>query len=251
MMSDPQTQTDSKRTVLITGGTSGIGSAIAACFAEGGWNILLHYFSSGRKANELKKMIEQSGVDCHILRADLASEKEIQGFLCETEKFGIDTLINNAGTYFVNKHFSELTLRDLTATFTVNTFAPMLLSVKIFSRMKEKLFGRIVNISSIAAKYGGSRNSMHYGSSKRAMEGLAKTLAREGAEYNILVNTIRPGVIDTEFHKKFPKDMTKRIAMIPMKKMGGPADIADMAYYLGSEKNHFITNEIITIAGGE
>jgi NAD(P)-dependent dehydrogenase (short-subunit alcohol dehydrogenase family) len=133
----------------------------------------------------------------------------------------------------------------------VNTFAPILLTANIFMRMKEKSFGRIINISSIAAKYGGSGYSMHYGCSKLALEGLTKTLSREGAEYNVLVNTIRPGVIDTEFHKKYPKDMEKRIAMIPLKRMGTPKDVADMVYYLGSDENKFITNETIAISGGE
>jgi 3-oxoacyl-[acyl-carrier protein] reductase len=92
---------------------------------------------------------------------------------------------------------------------------------------------------------------MHYGCSKRALEGLSKTIAKEGAEYNILVNTIRPGVIDTDFHKKFPKDMRKRIEQIPLKKMGKASDVADLVFYLGSDKNNFITNEIVTISGGE
>lgn len=111
--------------------------------------------------------------------------------------------------------------------------------------------GRIVNISSIVAKYGGSANSLAYGCSKRALEGLTKILAREGAGYNILVNTIRPGVIDTVFHRKFPKDMDKRIAMIPVKRMGRPMDVAGMVYFLGSEKNNFITNQVVTVSGGE
>ena len=92
---------------------------------------------------------------------------------------------------------------------------------------------------------------MHYGCSKLALEGMTKTLAREGAEYNVLVNTIRPGVIDTEFHKKFSKDMLKRISMVPMKKTGRPEDVADLVFYLGSNKNNYITNEIVTISGGE
>jgi 3-oxoacyl-[acyl-carrier protein] reductase len=133
----------------------------------------------------------------------------------------------------------------------VNVFAPMMITSKLFIGMKERRFGRVVNISSIGAKYGGSSYSMHYGCSKRALEGLSKTIAKEGAEYNILVNTIRPGVIDTDFHKKFPKDMRKRIEQIPLKKMGKASDVADLVFYLGSDKNNFITNEIVTISGGE
>ena len=239
------------KTILITGSTSDIGRKIAIRFAKEGWNILCHYNSSKAKAVELKKVLIKYGGKHELLRADLSSKNQIQSFKNKLDKFNIDVLVNNAGTYTVSKYFSELTIEDITKTFMVNTFAPMIISPYLFMRMREQGFGRIVNISSIAAKYGGSGFSMHYGCSKRAIEGLTKTLAKEGAKSNVLVNTIRPGVIDTEFHKKFPKDMQKRISMIPLGKMGTPEDIAEMVFYLGSERNNFITNEIITIAGGE
>ncbi len=167
------------------------------------------------------------------------------------DEFQVNSLINNAGSYVVNKHFTELTMDEIIDAFKVNAISPILLASYVFQNMKENRFGRVVNISSIAAKYGGSAYSMPYGSSKRALEGLTKTLAKEGAEYDVLVNTVRPGVIDTDFHKKFPKDMKKRTALIPVKKMGIPDDVAEMVFYLGSDKNSFITNEILTVAGGE
>ncbi len=240
-----------RKTVLITGAASGIGREIAIRFAKGGWNILCHYYSSEKNAQGLRKIVNDCGTECYLLKADFSSEPEIRRFINKLKKFSVDSLINNAGTYVANKHFSKLTLKDVTDTFNVNTFVPVMITSQIFMWMKEKRFGRIVNISSIAAKYGGSAYSLHYGCSKRALEGLTKTLAREGAVDNVLVNTVRPGVIDTDFHRKFPKDMKKRIAMIPMKKIGTPQDIADIVYYLGSEKNRFITNEVITVAGGE
>lgn len=238
-------------TVLISGATGGIGREIASRFAEEGWNVICHYFSSDEKAEELKKLIEGCNVKCSLIKADFLKKADVEELIGKLSGYNIDSLINNAGTNIISKHFSELTFNDIAGTFAVNAFAPMLLTANIFIKMKDRRFGRIVNISSIAAKYGGSSYSMHYGSSKCALEGMAKTLAKEGAEHDVLVNTIRPGVIDTDFHKKFPKDMTKRIGMIPAKRMGIPKDIADMVYYLGSEKNNFITNEVITIAGGE
>lgn len=250
-MSKQKTDKNINRTVLVTGATSGIGMAVAIKFAERGCNVLCHYHSSKEKAMKLKAIIDNLGIPCYLLKADLSSKREIISLNNKLKEFQIDSLINNAGTYTVNKHFKELTIEDITNTFMVNTFAPILLTASIFMRMKEKQFGRIVNISSIAAKYGGSNYSMHYGCSKLALEGITKTLTKEGAEYNVLVNTVRPGVIDTEFHKKFPKDMEKRITLIPLKKMGTPEDVADMVYYLGSGMNKFITNEIITVAGGE
>jgi NAD(P)-dependent dehydrogenase (short-subunit alcohol dehydrogenase family) len=238
--------------VLITGVTSGIGRAVANRFAKAGYDIVGHYRSSVEEAEALSGSIKSGyGVECSLIRADFNSEAEVMDFLESIEGLSIDTLVNNAGTYVESRHFSELSLDELSAAFMVNTFVPLMISSRLFVRMKEKGYGRIVNISSIAAKYGGSALSMHYGCSKRALEGITKTLAKEGAEYNVLVNTIRPGVIDTDFHKRFPKDMEKRISMIPVKRMGTPGDIAEIAHFLGSGLNNFITNEIVAVAGGE
>lgn len=239
------------KTVLITGVTSGIGAETARRFAIEGWDVIGHYFSSKEKSDELKKALCAFGVECAMFKADFSSEKGIGAFLKKIAGMEVDSLINNAGTYVSARHFSELTVDDMNKAFMVNVFAPALAASKVFAGMRERGFGRIVNVSSIAAKYGGSAASMHYGCSKMALEGVTKTLAREGAAYNILVNTVRPGVIDTEFHKKFPKDMKKRIEMIPLKRMGTPAEVAEAIYFLGSERNGFITNETVTVAGGE
>ncbi len=242
---------NSGRTILVTGAAGDIGRVIAIRFAEEGWNVLCQYFSSATKAKKLKKMIETYDVECQLLQADFSSGTDIHHFIKKLSTFTIDTLVNNAGVYVSTKHFNKLTVDDITHVFMVNTIAPTLLSSYVFPLMKKRRFGRIVNISSIAAKYGGSSHSMHYGCSKRAIEGLTKTLSREGAEHNVFVNTIRPGVIDTQAHKKYQKNMKRRIAMVPAKKMGSPHDIADVVFHIGSDKNNFITNEVITIAGGE
>ena len=244
-------KTKLKQTVLITGITGDIGSAIALKFAQHGWNILGHYNSSQTKLKALERKINFYGGEVSFLKTDFISQGQVAKLLKSVSKYRIDCLVNNAGSYVAQKHFSELSMNDLIKSFTLNVFSPTLLTVKIFERMKKNGFGRIINISSIATKYGGSEFSMHYGSAKMAMEGLMKTLARAGAKYNILVNTVRPGVIDTQFHKKFSKNMGKRIQLIPLKRMGQPQDVANMIYYLASDQNDYITNEIITVAGGE
>ncbi len=240
-----------RRRVLVTGATSGIGSETALAFARAGWNVIAHYSSAQSTAERLRLRIRRCKIDCLLVRADFTSSEQVASLIKTVGRYRIDSLINNAGSYVADRLFSELTFDDFQAALAVNVVAPGLLSAHLFGSMKERGFGRIVNISSIAAKYGGSARSLHYGCSKRALEGLTRTLAREGAPRNVLVNTIRPGVIDTAFHKKFPKDMEQRIAMIPMRKMGRAEDVAEMAFYLGSERNGFITNEVITIAGGE
>ncbi|KJU81326.1 3-oxoacyl-ACP reductase [Candidatus Magnetobacterium bavaricum] len=240
-----------EKTVLITGATSGIGLSIALLFAENGWNIICHYNSLGNKALEIKDVIQGYGVECILIKANFLLEKDINDLISKLYEFKVHSIINNAGTLVISKHFSELSLEQIKDCFMVNVFAHMLLTSKLFNQMKNINFGRIVNISSIAAHYGGSTYSMHYGSAKLAMEGITKTISKEGAKYNILCNTVRPGLIDTEFHSKYPKDMEKRISMVPVKRIGTTKEIADMVYYLGSDKNTFITNQTITIAGGE
>jgi len=240
-----------RRTVLVTGASSGIGRAISMKFASEGWNVVCHYCSSTKKAEEIYNEIRKCDVDVKLIKADFSSPKQLKGFVDKAAKMEIDCIINNAGTYIEKKDFVSLDIEILINVFTVNTFSAILLAGGIFNQMKEKGFGRIVNISSIAAKYGGSDNSMHYSCSKLALEGLAKTLSKSGAAYNVFINTIRPGVIDTDFHRKFPKDMDRRVGMIPMKKMGKPEDVAIIAYYLGSDMNNFMTGETVTVSGGE
>ena len=240
-----------KKTVFITGVGKGIGRAVAFAFAGQGWDVVGHYYSSREHALDLKSEIQKSGSNCALIQADLCSAKGIAFIIERVQSFRIDALINNAGSYIVQKHFNQISIEDLKTVFTLNTFAPVLLTAKVFEQMKVNRFGRIINISSIAAKYGGSAYSVPYGCSKRAIEGLTKTLAREGAPYNVLVNTIRPGVIDTDFHKKFTKNMKSRIELIPMKRMGTTREVADAIFFLGSEKNAYITNETIAVSGGE
>lgn len=240
-----------RKTVFITGATSGIGQQIAVAFARQGWDLICHYHRSSQKLKELLRIARKHNVNCEFIRADFVSPGQLKSLQGQIKRWKIDSLINNAGTYISQKHFSRLDLEEIEETFMVNFFSALLISSEAFSNMKKRNFGRIVNISSIAAKYGGSGTSLAYGCSKCALEGLTKTLAKEGAANNILVNTVRPGFIDTDFHKKFPKDINRRIQMIPLRRIGAPAEVADLVYYLGSERNTFITNETIAVSGGE
>jgi len=118
--------------------------------------------------------------------------------------------------------------------------------------MSRQCSGRIVNISSIGVKFGGSTRSMHYSASKAALEALTRSLAKAGTGFNVLVNAVRPGVTDTPLHKKTGrKDLTKRRNLIPLKRLARPEEISNVVMFLAGEKNTFITNSIIDVAGGE
>lgn len=235
------------KTVLITGASGGIGRELSILFAKNNWNVLCHYKSNLKFINEIKNIFQNRNNSCKFIKSDFSDSKQINNFISYVEKFDIDSLINNAGISIED----DLNLEKIINLFMINTFSAMFITNAIFLRMKEKEFGRIVNISSIGVKYGSSISSLPYGCSKLALEGITKTFAREGAEYNILVNTVRPGVVDTKFHNNFSKDMEKRTNLIPIKKMIDIKEVVYMIYYLGSEKNNFITNETIAVAGGE
>jgi len=219
------------KNILITGISSDIGRTIAEEFYNNGNNIIGTYNENA----DFTSMF-------NLFRVNFENGEKVKELIeIKLKKNKIDVLINCVGDY--RKSNRE--------TFQINCISHILLSELVFEKMRKNNFGRIISISSIAAKYGSSLENISYGCSKRALEGIALTLAREGASHNVLCNNIRAGVIDTKFHKRNPKDMNKRKEMIPMKKLGTTEDIAKMAYYLGSEENQFITGETITIAGGE
>ena len=240
-----------KRLLLVTGGATGIGLAILRRFVQEGWNVLCHYHSNEKAAKEIQHEVLGLGMKCDLIQADLSTEEGIAGLVASVQNRAVDTLVNNAGAYMVQKHFAEISLTDLSRSFLVNLAAPFLLSSALFPSMCERGFGRIVNISSIAAKYGGSPFSMHYGCFKRGLEGTTLTLASEGASKGVLVNTVRPGVINTSFHQKYPKNFNARLELIPVRRMGISSDVAEMVFYLGSEVNAYITGQTVAVSGGE
>ncbi len=242
--------------ILITGATGGIGTAMAEVFADHGDSLGLHYSKNRNKALQLQKAL-RGKTKIEIFKANLINLKETEDLVKSfVKKFdGIDVLINNAGAVFDQVDFRELKEKSWQNTFDLNVKAPFMLSRAVFNNMKERGGGKIINISSVNVKYGGSGKSMHYIASKAALESITRTLAKEGAKYNILVNAIRPGVIDTPMRTKIKghneEDFQKRIAFVPLKRVGHPIDIARMALFLADESGDFITGEIFTVAGGD
>ena len=243
------------KNVLITGGATGIGSSIAEVFSKSGANLGLHFNSSVEQAKALEKKLKPNG-NLKLFSADLTDFKKVQSLLDSflREFKTIDILVNNAGGVLGAKHFLDLEESDWDKTFALNVKSAFFLSRGAFKVMKQNKKGKIINISSVAAKYGGSEISMHYGAAKAALESLTIGLSRYGAPHNILVNCIRGGFIDTGFHKKIGRsnsDIAKRIQMIPLKRAGKPEDITSMAAYLASPYGDFITGQIISVTGGD
>lgn len=239
------------KVVLVTGATGGIGKAISLEFAKIGFTVCIHYTRNKKAAVELKTELLKYTEHVSIYQQDFLS-KDISLVSRVIEDYKkIDVLVNNAGVLGVNS-IHDVEMKEIENTFRINTFVPYLLSKEVFSNMIEnKKGGVIINISSIAVKYGMGRNkSIHYAGSKSALETLSVGLSRIGAEYNIKVNSIRPGIVNTDMQKN-RKGLKARIDMVPLKRLCEPKEIAGMVVYLCSENGSFITGEHITIGGGE
>ena len=237
------------RVALVTGASGGIGAAVCAALADGGFKLALHYSSNAAGARALAEKLGRER--CALIKADLskpgAAKPVVDACL---RAFGrLDLLVNNAGAVLGDKDFMFASESDWERTFRLNAFSPFFLSREAFRAMKGH-GGRIVNISSIAAKFGGSARSMHYGAAKAAVEAMTVSLARLGAP-DILVNAVRPGVIDTDFHGKFKKNMRARVEMIPLKRMGTATDVAAMVAFLAGPGGDFITGQVFSVSGGE
>jgi 3-oxoacyl-[acyl-carrier protein] reductase len=239
--------------VLITGASGGIGSCMALLFAEYGANLGIHYNVGENESTILVDKIKKMGTDGATFQADLTKESSKSIIPSFINHFGgLDVLINNAGAAIGPKDILDMDEESWDKTFQLNTRAPFFLAQNAFKHMKENGGGKIINISSISVKYGGSSKTLHYGAAKSALETVTLGLSKAGAEHNILVNTVRGGYIDTPMHQKMGRKNSKeRIEMIPLKKAGKPQDMAGMVLFLASEAGDFITGETFTVAGGD
>ncbi|MGD1004240.1 MAG: SDR family NAD(P)-dependent oxidoreductase [Methanoregulaceae archaeon] len=240
--------------VLVTGASSGIGACTARLFAHYGSIVGIHYNANRHGAEAVLNQIMLAGGEAYLIHADLLKKKErnrvIDLFIRDSG--GIDVLINNAGTIFGNEHFLVMKDDEWRDTIDLNLTAPYFLAKQSFEYMMKYGGGKIINISSISAKYGGSEKSIHYGAAKAGLDAITRTLSRAGAPFNILVNSIQPGVIQTDAHRKIGRlSLDDRIKKIPLKRAGTPRDVAQLCVFLGSEAGDYITGQIIGVTGGD
>ena len=238
---------DSKKTVLITGSSTGIGFSCLELFFEKGWNILAHYY---KKTQQLTKKVKRNPLNNIItLESDFSDLNSLNNFLQIIKDYDIDALVNLAGMYDESKKTNNR-IESANIIMTVNTIAPILIAETVMENMIKNKNGAIVNISSIGVKFGSGLDNIFYGTSKIGLEAATRSLAREGARYNVLVNALRPGVTDTEFYSNIGKNISERVLMIPLKRAAKPIEIAKYIYFLCND-NTYITNEVLSIAGGE
>ncbi len=233
-------------TVLITGGTRGIGKAMVSAFSKAGYRVFFTYHSSKELASELEKSAGAKGfcVDFQNVQSvtDFADR-----FLSEFER--VDVLINNAGIshYGLIQDVSE---RDFERVFNVNFQSPFFLTRKLIPSMVAVNRGTVINIASIWGETGASCEVL-YSSAKGAMIAFTKALAKELAPSGVAVNCISPGVVDTDMMARFSPDEKKELAEeIPAGKFTDADEIANLALYLAENSSTAFTGQIIGLNGG-
>lgn len=238
--------------ILVTGASSGIGEATARLLGEAGAVVGIHYHQRFKEAQTIKEEIQSSGGTAEIFQANLSNTQERDKLIpAFVEMFGgIDGLVSNAGAPQGKNTFPEINADEWQKNLALNIEAPFFLSQQTFAIMQSQGGGKIVNVSSIGVKYGGSAKTIHYAMAKSALETLTVGLAKMGAEHNILVNTVRAGMTDTAFWQdKSEKEIESRKKIIPLKRMGKPEEVAEMICFLLSHT--YITGQTVAVSGGE
>lgn len=241
--------------VLITGASSGIGMETALKFGELHAKIVVHYHSNEQAAKDIVAKLENNHVQAIAIQADLTKRDEVQQLLKKSiEHFGkLDVLVNNAGSMVQRIAFENVTDEIWDNVYDVNVKSMFYVTQEALPYLKESPHATIVNVASVAARNGGGPGSIHYASAKGAVLTLTKGLAKELLPYNIRVNGVNPGVIETPFHEKFSSEeiLNQLTKTIPAGRAGTPAEIANMITYLASKETSYLYGEIIEINGGQ
>lgn len=239
------------KTVLVTGATRGIGREVAITFAKQGYNVVVNYRTANENLETLKKQIEDLGVKCLTVQGDVSNYEDCQNIAkVAVEELGsIDVLVNNAGitkdTLFIRMKEEEF--RQVIDVNLVGTFN---MTKAVTTYMVKARSGRIINISSVVG-ISGNAGQANYASSKAGIIGFTKSLAKELASRNILVNAVAPGFINTDMTNVLKDEVKEHILEnIPLKREGRAEEVANVVKFLASEDSSYITGQVINIDGG-
>ena len=237
------------KTVIVTGGSRGIGAAIVKELAKENYNIVLNYNNSEEAAIKIQNELKELGTNIEIFKADVSKREEVKALVQFTlDKFkNIDVLVNNAGIA-QEKPFVDITDEDWEKMIQVNLNSVFYCTQEVLENMIHNKKGCIINISSIWGITGGSCE-VHYSVTKAGIDGMTKALAKELAPSNIRVNSIAPGMIDTDMSSDYTEEELKEIkSQIPLGRIGKGVDIARCAKWL--IEDDYTTGQIISPNGG-
>jgi 3-oxoacyl-[acyl-carrier protein] reductase len=243
------------KVALVTGASSGIGRATAKEFAKTGAKVVVHYNVSMEDAEAVVDDIKTAGGEAIALQADVSKKEEVDTLVKATlDRFGtVDILINNAGALIKRESLEKMEEALWDEVMDVNLKSIFLVSQAVIPIMKGKKYGKIINLTSIAARVGGGVGAGHYSASKGGILTLSKNMAKELAPHGIIVNAISPGIIDTRFHERFtsPEIFNKFKESVVLKRAGTAEEVAWPILFLCSEYAAYIVGETIEINGGQ
>lgn len=243
--------------VLITGGSRGIGAAVARKAAAQGWDVLINYVARKEPAQAVADEIQAAGGRAEIVQGDTGTEAGIAAiFGALDERFGrLDALVNNAGVVDQTERVEDFSRERLDRMFAINVIGKIRCAAEAVRRMSTKHGGQggsIVNLSSMAAIIGSPGQYVDYAASKGAIDTFTVGLSKEVAAEGIRVNAIRPGIIDTDIHASggIPDRASAMASAIPMQRPGQAGEVADAVLYLMSSQASYVTGAILNVSGG-
>jgi len=239
------------KVIVVTGASRGIGRAIALRVSKEGAKVALVTRSSLEKMAEVAKQIESAGGEVHQIQADVSRVDDAKRIVSETiEKFGkIDILINNAGITKDNL-LIRLKEQDWDSVMAVNLKGSFNCLKAAARPMMRQRSGKIINMSSVVGMMGNA-GQVNYAASKAGIIGMTKAAAKELAAWNITVNAVAPGFIETDMTESIPEDAKKlMLQWIPLQRSGKPEDVAGVVAFLCSEEANYMTGQIIQVDGG-
>ena len=249
------------KTALITGGSRGIGRAVADAYAAEGADIFLCARNAAHLAEATAQIRDEHGVAAHGFACDVADREAVFAMVHEAERIApIDVLVNNAGVYSAGA-FANYDFDAFRHVMEVNVYGVVHVTQAVLGGMLERRAGRVINLASTAGKWG-TRNQSAYNASKHAVIGLTRCLSLEVAPHNILVNAICPWIVDTELGGELVAGLAEHAGIplatfsetlqnsVPLKRWVRPQEVAKLAVYLASDDASYINGQAWAVDGG-